>query len=483
MRALLDSSTQRLIRLLEALSNQEDWMTACELSSIIGASERTIAEDVDTLNKRWGHYLDIEISAKKGIRIRNQNTSVLWRILVDLFNDSTALRFLKEILLYPNHGTDFYEDRLFVSRSTLTRLLPKINKYLSKRGISIVRRNNSYRLMAEDEQHLRDFFTAFLIELNGIDLDGVYAGFDLSIPRGITKRILARCLDGPEYDFAANDELTSTFNSIFYFVSLLRENQGCCLSSSYDITGEITEEELARMQKLFPRISAENLKPIHKFIHDQFHGWTSEDERALVTREAAAFWKEIFREIQPLPDTNVVRKLNMVLYSMYFTAKHRPGKTSELFDRVHYFAQSMKKHQKPLYRLVEKNLAVFSKKVGLDLSDRLPDVLFWMFLAFPDFGDFAPQKTAVVVSDFGFRHAEFLAAYISRFFNSDDKPPALMAIPVPVYGEARLPDSLEYDFVITTIPGVSAKGKKAILVNDFPTRENMCEIYKMLMEV
>ncbi len=65
MRNLLDLSTQRLIRLLEALASQEDWMTTGELSSLIGASERTISEDIDVLSKRWGQYLDIETSTKK----------------------------------------------------------------------------------------------------------------------------------------------------------------------------------------------------------------------------------------------------------------------------------------------------------------------------------------------------------------------------------------------------------------------------------
>ena len=37
-----------------------------------------------------------------------------------------------------------------------------------------------------------------------------------------------------------------------------------------------------------------------------------------------------------------------------------------------------------------------------------------------------------------------------------------------------------YDFIITTVPGIAAPGKKVILVNDYPTRQNMCEIYESL---
>ncbi len=480
MRNLLDLSTQRLIRLLEALASQEDWMTTGELSSLIGASERTISEDIDVLSKRWGQYLDIETSTKKGVKIRNQSTSVLGKILVDIFNESTALRFLEEILFFPHNGTEFYEDRLFVSRSTLTRLLPRINKYLSKRGMSAVRRNNSYQLVAEDEQRLRDFFAGFLIELNGIDLSGFSADFDLGVPHAVIRRIYSRSLNGQEFDFAVNDELSKLFNGVFYFVSLLRENQGYNVSSAYDIEGEIEDGELSYFRGLFPNISADNLRPIHKFIRDQISGWTSEEERALVQRETAVFFENIFREIAHAPCGDTARHLHLVIYLLYFAAKNRPYKTSELFDRIHYFTLSVKKCNEPFYRLVEKNLAALSERIGLDMTPRLQDVIFWMFLAFPGFGDFSPAKTALVVSDFGFRHAGFLADSISMFFNSKSASPVIKVTPARFAGDPLLLNAEGYDFIITTVPGIAAPGKKVILVNDYPTRQNMCEIYESL---
>lgn len=480
MRNLLDLSTQRLIRLLEVLASQEDWMTIGDLSSVVGASERTITEDIDVLNKRWGHYLDIETSTKKGVKIRSQNTSVLGRILVDIFNESTALRFLEEILFFPHNGTEFYEDRLFVSRSTLTRLLPRINEYLSPRGMTIVRRNNSYQLTAENELYLRDFFAGFLIELNGVDLSRFNIDFDLRVPHAILCRIFSRCLDEQEYAFTVNDEVSNLFNGMFYFVSLLRENQGYAVSSTYDLDGEIEESELLYFKSLFSNISADNLRPIHQFICDQVSGWTSEEERALVRSETAAFFENIFSEIVPVANEDTVRRLHLVIHSLYFVAKHRPYRTSELFDRVHYFALSLKKCNEPFYKLVEKNLAAFSERVGLDMTSRLQDALFWMFLAFPGFSDFSPSKAALVVSDFGFRHASFLADYVSMFFNSKGKSPAIKVTPARFAGDPLLLDTEGYDFIITTIPGIAAPGKKVILVNDYPTRENMCEIYKSL---
>jgi len=483
LRELLDASTQRLIRMLETLSSQDDWMTIPDLSAVVGASERTVAEDVDRMSKRWGHYLDIEISARKGVRIHRHSTAVLSRILADLFNECTALRFLEELLLFPHRGTEFYEERLFVSRSTLTRLLPRINKYLATRGMAVLRRNNLYRLVAEDELHLRVFFTAFLVALNGADLSRLRLPFDFRVPQAVIQRIFARRLRGPALDFAVRDELTGQYHGMFYFVSLLRENQGYCVCADYDIQGEVTEAELSYFRRFFPRVAARNLSPIHKFILDSYNGWSSEEEKARISRETEAFWNGIFTRVHHRPDDGVMERLHMAVYATYFSARHRPYPKSKMFDRVGFFALSLRRHNEPFYRLVETSLAALSERIGLDLSPRLSDLLFWMFLIFPGFGDFAPQKTALVVSDFGAAHAGFLAEYVSRFFNAEGRPPALKAVPARCSGGWQLSDVQDFDFVITTVPGVAAEGKKTILVNDFPSRENMCEIYKTLMQV
>lgn len=88
MRKLLDASSQRMIRILETFAIHEEWITLFDLSSAIGASERTVADDIANLQQRWGKSLHIEISRKNGVIMHNRNIASIGRVFTDLFNDS-----------------------------------------------------------------------------------------------------------------------------------------------------------------------------------------------------------------------------------------------------------------------------------------------------------------------------------------------------------------------------------------------------------
>ncbi|HAB61637.1 MAG TPA: hypothetical protein DCE48_13255, partial [Lachnospiraceae bacterium] len=181
MRKLLDASSQRMIRILETFAIHEEWITLSDLSSAIGASERTVADDISNLQQRWGKSLHIEISRKNGVIMHNRNIASIGRVFTDLFNDSVALLWVKELLFNPNMPIDFYETKLFVSRSTLIRLMTRINHFLSDRGITIQCINNKYQLLGKDEQYLRDFSASFLLELYGFDLPNYDITIDLKV--------------------------------------------------------------------------------------------------------------------------------------------------------------------------------------------------------------------------------------------------------------------------------------------------------------
>ena len=101
------------------------------------------------------------------------------------------MHWIKELLFHPNNTIEFYENMLFVSRSTLIRLLPKINRYLSTKGMTIQCKNNMYHFLGEDEQYLRDFSASFLLELYGIDL----AKFDLDIDLEVISELILSVLE------------------------------------------------------------------------------------------------------------------------------------------------------------------------------------------------------------------------------------------------------------------------------------------------
>lgn len=463
--------------ILETLVTQEDWITISELAALIGASERTVAGDVNLIQRQWGPRLHIEISTKYGVRMQNQSISAIGIVFKDLFNASTTLSWLEELLFSPGQGIEFYEERLFVSRSTLLRRLPKINRFFSGRKMSVRGKNNRYEITGKDEQYLRQFYAGFLLELYGLNLQKHPIDLELAKITQIVQQILAKNLSENEIACTCNLEIAVAYYTMFYIVSLMRENAGYQLPSAHLIEEEISQEDWNYIRKNFSAISIESLRPIHAFIVDQFHGWDSKEEEQLVSDESEAFFKGVFEAMDIPVDRQTLKQLRYILKTVYLTAKFRPYATSMLFDRIHIFSLSIQKHNAPVYKLIQEHLELFNRKIRFDMSRQFPDILYWCSLACPAFTSYTATKSVLVVSDLGLQHAEYLAGRLSSF-SLESKKPILHATAAAYPAGLELIRPEEYDIIVTTIPELPIRHKNIFVINDFLSYKNFYEIYQ-----
>lgn len=477
LRTLLDQTTQRIIQIIEILAEHQDWLTIKELSDLSNSSERTIVDDIAMIRKRWGNYLDIEISKKNGIRMVNPNIAKSEKVIIDLFNESVVLQFFEAIILYPKNKIEFYEQKLFVSRSTLLRILTKINHFLKDREMWIHYQDNVYELRGNNELYLRQFCTCFLLELHQLDLKNELEHFDITIIVQLLHSLFHQNLSAKEEEYILSDSISVVYYIQYYIVSLLRENGGFSIPSTYIADIEITTEIFSYIKKYFPNITLEQLSSIHDSIGTMYKYWDSETEERTVTKEIHAFYNRIFDFIQTTPDEQVLDRLCFTLKSLYFVAKYRPYQTSILFDRIHYFSLSLKKNNKAMYQLVKQNFEIFSQKIQFDMSPRLADLLFWICLHYPEFSIAFVSKSALVISNFGKQHTDYLTQFFNSYFNSNNK----IVLKITASNFPDVDSSLkEYDFIITTIPDLAVEHDHIILVNDYPSTENLFEIHKML---
>lgn len=477
LRELLDASSQRIIRILEALAVREGWTTLSDLSSAVGAGSRTVAEDIAELRRRWGTSLQMEVSRKSGVRLQNRNAATMGMVFTELFNNSVALRWIRELLFFPAQAIEFYERKLFSSRSTLHRTLPKIDRFLSGRGMKIRDVNGKYELVGKDERCLRDFSACFLLELNGLDLRKYHIDINLKFLARLVLSAVSGYLTPRELRFVSSDDVSLSYWTVFYLVSLLREEQGYALVSRYPAEKGIGARGLAYLRGYFPHLGMDNLRAIHQSVFDQYRGWESDGERSLVVREAKALFQRMSSAARVAPDGDAREDLRFILSSLYLNAKARPYKTSVLFDRIAYFALSLKRANPGFYRMAEENLAVFSRNVGFDVSSRLPDFLYWACLSCPEFSRFIRPKKALLADDLGKLHAEFVKKIFSGFFNREYG----QAVLIDIAGNpaALTADQIrDYDILLTTVPQLPVSHPYTILINDYPSREDFLAVYQ-----
>ncbi|MGE4276980.1 MAG: helix-turn-helix domain-containing protein [Lawsonibacter sp.] len=455
-------------------------MTIGELSAKIGAGERTLAADVAILKKKWGRLLDLETSPSRGIRLHNHSIAVIGRIFIDLFRESTALQWMEQIFFYPGNGIDFYVKKLFVSRATLIRLLPKINLFLMERGMEIQRTNNQYVIVSKNEQYLRQFYAGFLIELYGADFGKLPVRCDTAILSAIIKLLIHQTINTTGTVSTYSNDIGIIYYMMLYLISLVRENQGYSAPSARSVDGEILPEHFLYLKQNFPNIETENLRSIHQLIVNHYDGWTSDEEKALIKREASACLNHIFQDMELPSDPVKFQYFCIVFERSYLTAKLRPFKTSALFDRIYYFSLTFKQNSLPVYLLLQENLNQFSKKIQFDLTGSLPDIIFWLCLFYPELSKFTPKKSALVISDFGLQHAEFLAEFISSFINRTHLNVAKISA-VRLQDLEKTTHPQQYDLLISTIPDPPISHPHIYVIDDYPTKRDLFRIYEAIL--
>ena len=494
MLALLDETDQRRLLILEVLMEQPDWITIGELAQRVSASERTIQTDLVFFKNEWDDQLHLDISQKHGVRLLCRSYATLHTLSIDLVKRAVAPRFIRDLFFFPGQSLEFYTNKLFISKSTLLRQVPRINAFLSRMNVFIERSHVGFHLFSPDEQSLRKLIASSYVELNpGLTLRQrtcteltvpfAAAAIDFSKLCEITRSILMRAKETELTALVLADPSVLPELAAFYLISLIRENQGFHAKPVRKQADPVSKEELLTVQKLFPSLQEEQLLPIHEMLTEPFLA-LGEEATALLHRESAAFYVRVFAMLCVSCPPQIQHKLQNALEIVYRSTLARPIRTSGMFRRISGFSASVQVCHPKLYAAFQESLAVFSGAMQFDLSPALPDLILRVCYLFPALAMAAPTRKLLVVSDSGLDHAEFIANFVRELFNGTHYQ--TMEIRTLSYEEAlhtdldaRYPDE---EILITTDPALLSlqTQKKVLLFHDFPSTENFDQLYEAI---
>lgn len=202
-------------------------------------------------------------------------------------------------------------------------------------------------------------------------------------------------------------------------------------------------------------------------------------EKELVERAARSFVDHMLQSMGLSPGEAVLQKFSCLMKMLYLSAKFCPYATSVLFNRIYYFSVLFQKYNTLVYQIAEQSMAQFSQNIGRDMSFYVKDILFWICLVWPEFYNHMFSKTALIISDFGRQHGNFLAKLLSDLLNKEGS--MVLNPTVASYPEVLSHSAYEgYDLIITTIPRLPIPHQDVILISDYPSYDNLCEIYRAL---
>jgi len=493
MLSLLDEADKRRTSILEILMKQQQWITIGELAQRVGASERTIHSDLVFFKNEWDDKLNLDISLKNGIRLDSQSYATMRTLSIDLFKRAVAPRFLRDLFFSPDQTMDYYANKLFVSKSTLLRMIPRINIYLLRVKAYVERNGLGYRLCSTNEQALRKLLSLAYIELEHEPMHHQIEKTEQTVPFSVTpvdfsslseivRAILLRSGDSVSTELILQDPTVLSEMAAFYLISLVRENQGFH-AASQTVDAPVTPDELSFVNQLFPALTAVHLLPIHAMLSEPFLPLGVKASK-LLQQEIDAFYSRVFSALHMSCPSQICEKLSRTLEILYRFSLVCPVRATGLFRRISGFSSSVQVCHPKLYSAFQESLAVFSSAMQLDLASALPDLILRACYLFPAFAMAAPTKRVLVISGSGDQHARFIANFIRPIFSGENYQ--TVEISAISYADALSPGfDTRYplaDIVITTDPTLLSlqTDKKVVLFHDFPSTENFGHLYRAI---
>lgn len=495
MITLLDDMNQRRLAILSLLVNTTDWITVGEIARRIGASERTVQTDLTQMKSEWDARLCIEVSLKNGVMLGCRSSTVVHAAYMDAFKQSIAMRFLRELVLFPSQNLDFYLSKLFVSKSTFLRLLPKIEDYLNRAQITIDKTNGKYKLCSENEQFVRKLLAEFYIEVRSESFTNRTVQMQLAFANGsipvnlervfdIIRTIITQIQNDKRAKLMSKDELVLGEMASFLLCSLLRESQGIHILCPALSTGDIHKEDFQYLKSIFPTLKPEHIRPVQQFFAQLIQEPEPEELALRVRQEALAFYNRLFQQMNVTCTPVALEKLQISLCLLFSYVKACPVTLAGFPKRFSHFSATLALSNPRLFEAISSGLRTFSDQLEIDMFPVLPELLMKICFCFPELSRATLLRNLLVVSDSGISHARFLADFIrsllngSNFSTIDIHAVALEDVLDPAFAQ----QCALYHILVTTTTSIPHQElfQRVIVIEDFPSNESIWKLHEVI---
>lgn len=163
LRNILNNNLLRHLNFLEILYKEDNWIPIGNIAKILQCSEKILRNDIKLINEEFIPF-QIETSLK-GIKLTypiNYSSEYIYQKILYL---SPEFAFIEHVFFEENHNVEAIAEELFISTSTLRRIISKINNTLNHLGITIT--TNPCKITG-DEGSIRCFIIQLFYEKYGV---------------------------------------------------------------------------------------------------------------------------------------------------------------------------------------------------------------------------------------------------------------------------------------------------------------------------
>lgn len=474
MRNLLSNTSKRQVEFLELLFEADDYMPVKEFATQIGCSTRILWNDIDYINENIDG-LSITSSKKKGICLNYPTNYSLLSVYTYYLNNNVTFEII-ELLLYKNNlSVDEIADKLFLSKSSVSRTLKKITDYFSSIHIHIT----SNLKIKGDEATIYIFYAQFLMAKYPLLLNSPFENELNAI-----EELLNYYFD---QHFKKNDFLEVNELKILIFIAIFRykENSKTTIFSSHNMQTKNRNQNDSYIKNIFiqtfnitltdtmVQTFLKNMKQYSNLLNETTLNLLELQPKELPKKFDQPFEK-LFKNLAsflelPTPPSALYKKL----YKTHFiNSKFNLSQNKTINDTGNY----IKKNHFDLYHIIQDNyvnLPNFQFK-GDETID-LNYFLYTIIVYWPNLLDkLSEVKTGVKIALFFKGNSEqilFVQKYLTHHLDmfSVDTIDILQAISIDDLNKK----SIDYQILVTNIPSIECLSDYTFAISDIPTNNDL----------
>ena len=473
MRQLLNQSEKRQLLTIEILYQQKDWVTLSELSKRLHCSVRVLKDDVAHFKNNFKQFT-IETS-NNGIRLNVNENAGLISLYQYILDHSMAFNLLENIFLNEKKTIAELTEVLYVSSSTIYRLVDLLNNRLEDKNMHI--ETNPCRIVGSEEE-IRYFFYNYFHEKYS----------SLAWPyKSINEKGLNMLLDF--FIEFTNIEVDFAYYNIFKTVSvvnLIRYKHGHYIdTSNIQINFDDIISDLTAFQKHFQYFEQTNgVKVDNTLIRQMFTPYISENfslsysrliEKTKTNQKLLTevnFWNQALDELSKRHQISLINKEELILnvINAAYLEYKEPRSGYILHNHNQEFASKIKsefpKFYNSLYQVIKDYRQLIKKPLT---SDGINFLIYIVFIFWEDLLSELRRKfdkiNILVISDRHISHAKTIKDIIEYELNEQ--------IVVHVYDEIKLDrvilNNLPYDIIVANFPLPSLENQRTVYIENLPT--------------
>lgn len=469
MRELLSVQSVRQLELLEYLLDAEE-VTLAEVSNATGYASRTLWQDIKEINEFLAP-MEIETTSK-GVELIIPAAYSVRAVYRRILLQSREYNLLEHLLFKEGQSLEDLADSLFISLSTLRRMIATMNEKLAKFDIKIA---VAPTRVIGNELSVSQFYIALFSEKYYESSDFLKKG-EFQTMNLLLKNIMQE--GKMKLSFSDLQKLR-----IWGYVRMIRLRHGHKIDLDGDLKLLHEYKFLKEPVFLTQFMATFNMKMDEEvllqmfqvlFGKEYFYSYEHLSEVVKEDSEKRKVFEAIHEMLLALADEFSIsidntERLQISLYNMIMLSEYR---YYVIYSRSHQFNEGFDKDNPGVMGIFDEKIEILNEH-GVELEDYIrEDVIYTLLTEWPGFLEkidgFVPDLKIGLLFDTDADHVEFIHKILEKY----SKQKLTLVVPdlfSTIRGQLREKD---IDLLITDIPHLAIKDIEIVCVEEYPSKHD-----------